>query len=166
MPLEGLLWFFMGAGTVIISVVVVRTIIAIIHRAVSRKQPRSFEEYIGELRQFSDELQERLKDDLKEVSELSFRDKAGALCTVKIIVDHSIELSDSDKENMKRMVERGDADAGSLNAIIAGANYEETDMHKVQNFVFSGHAAEQMRARGIELDEVVIKMLKASGRIA
>lgn len=162
-PLEALGWFCLGAGSATL-VILGPPIIAMIVRHMRNKN--KFGAYVESLKGFSEALAKMNEERSKEVSELSFRDKDGKLCTVKIVVDYRLDdrLTDEDKEKMRQMLASGEG--GKLHDIMTGHNVTEGEMDRIQQFVFSGYTAEQMRARGLELDEVVRKMLKASGRIA
>jgi len=101
----------------------------------------------------------------KEISEFIFRDKMGVLTTVKIVIDHDLKNSipDMNKDKIKSMVLSGEA--GTLGQLLEGHSVQEDAMSKVQEFVFSPDAVRDMRAAGLEPDDVVAKMLKASGRM-
>lgn len=164
MLLEALGWFLLGAGSAI-TIIFGVPIIAMTVRHMKNK--KKFGEYVETLKGFSEKLAKMNEERSKETSELTFRDKDGKLCTVKIVIDSRLDdtLTPEDKERMRQMILSGES-SGSLDDILANHKITEGEMDRIQQFVFSAHTAEQMRARGIELDEVVRKMLKASGRIA
>ena len=94
----------------------------------------------------------------KEISEMTFHDKEGNLNTIKIIIDHDLpDVSLPDREKFKEMVLKGEA--GRISEV------PEKAMEKIQEFIFSPQAVRDMRRVGMEPDEVVTKMLKASGRM-
>lgn len=133
-----------------------------LHRYIS---DRKFRKYI---RQLTEEGQRAIREASREVSELTYRDKYGALHVVKIVVDHSLQdnLSDEDKDKMKAMVASGNAGfAGSLQELMGGHRISEDAIGRVEEFVFSTKAVEDMRAQGMEPDEMVRQMLRAAGRI-
>ncbi|SRR6266581_7696327 len=92
----------------------------------------------------------------REVSELNFRDKSGVLNTIRIIVDHNIE-DECTPEDINNM---------SIDNLMHNHTFSEGSMEKIQQFIFSAQAVRGMREHGLEPDEVVTKMLKASGRMA
>jgi hypothetical protein len=111
---------------------------------------------------------EREKEGGREVSELSFRDKDGVMNTVRIIIDPDLEVPEEDKKMIKAIMagERApDYQCGSINDLLSGCKIEEQAMERVQEFVFSANAVRNMREDGLEPDEVVTRMLKASGRM-
>src|SRR6266404_1778320 len=77
---------------------------------------------------------------------------------IMIIIDHDLpDLTLPDREKFKEMVLKGEA--GRINEV------PEKAMEKVKEFIFSPQALRDMRRAGMEPDEVVTKMLKASGRM-
>lgn len=165
MTLENLGWFLFGAGCVIIGVVLAIAATTLID-AVRNK--RKFNTYVNNLKSFGETLEKMNEASSKETSELTFRDISGKLCTVKIVIDYDLDknLSEADRDKLRDMVLRGDANSGRVDDIIANAKYKEGELDKADQFIFSGHAVNAMRQQGIEPDEVVRRMLKASGRIA
>lgn len=167
MTLENLAWFCIGFGSCMIAIgllVIITTLI----RAAIRSRRSKFDSYMERLQAVSDGLHQMNEASDKEVSELHFRDKSGKLCTVKIVIDHSIKgnLTEEDRDKMRAIVLNRDANSGKLLDLISGASVEESELKQVQQFVFSQQAVEQMREYGLEPDDVVRRMLKASGRIA
>lgn len=153
-------WFLLGAGFSLLTIG--------IGIGVARYRRRRFRAYVHDLKEFGErlrEMNEAAAAAQQETSELTFRDRHGDLCTVKIVIDYSLDqqLSEEDKEAMRQMIAAGEC-SGSLTNLIKTHKY--SDMEKVQQFVFSGHAAYAMREQGLEPDDVVRQMLKASGRIA
>ena len=144
MLIESLGWFFIGAGVMVLMIgaVALSRILAL------RARTKKFDAMISQLKEISktldygmEHLDGNLADHLKpEVSELTFRDRYGALCTVKIIIDPRL-----DHDTTSRI--------------------EEDSNSSVQEFVFSTKAVEEMRAKGVEPDEAVTSILKASGRM-
>lgn len=125
------------------------------------KRRSKFDGFIDKLKSAVEEEKDLSKG--REVSELMFRDKQGIMNTVRIIVDHDLmdQLTKTDIEKLKV-----GAEGGTLDDILHGHSIEETAMNKVQEFVFSPKAVQDMRNAGLEPDEVVTKMLRASGRMA
>jgi hypothetical protein len=136
--------FIIGAG------------IGVIIYAVYRKI--KFRKFLAKVKTEGSEL---VRDAAQETSELMFRDKDGVLNTVKIIIDHALDdIPEHARQELQEF-----ASAGSMEDLIAGHKIEEEDMNRVQQFVFSPRAVADMRRAGLEPDEVVTKMLKASGRM-
>lgn len=126
---------------------------------------RKFKRYID---QMTKEGQQALIEASRETSELTFRDKTGMLCKVRIVVDHALQdnLSPADKERLKGMVNKGDAAfAGGLQDLLGNHKISEDAMGQVEEFIFSVRAVEDMRAQGLEPDDMVRQMLMAAGRI-
>ncbi len=152
-PLETLGWFMLGAGATSLAV----GLFHLVNIIMMKRRMLSFIDKIKE------EAPEFLKDQAdktsgKETSEMTFRDKEGNLNTIKIIIDHDLpDVSLPDREKFKEMVLKGEA--GRINDV------PEKAMEKVQEFIFSPQAVRDMRRVGMEPDEVVTKMLKASGRM-
>lgn len=162
-PLEAIGWFFLGAGSMLLTIIGYGAIRAfMIFR--SRKKFNAF------LQNIRDAAETKVTEEQKtakgrEVSEFSFRDKMGELATVKIVIDHDLEnnMPDLDSADIKSMIMSGEA--GTLDQLFDGSHVHEQAMSKVQEFVFSPKAVRDMRAAGLEPDEVVTKMLKASWRM-
>lgn len=140
---------------------------------------RKFRAFLERLKEIGDEEEAAAKTkkeisakSTREISELIFRDKDGVAQTVRIVIDHDIDdmMTDEDKKNVKALLTGGkstdpDIRTGSMDDLLAGCKVEEAAMAKVQEFVFSPKAVRDMRLAGIEPEEVVTKMLKASGRM-
>jgi hypothetical protein len=99
--------------------------------------------------------QRRLSE--REVSEFTYRDKNNEWTTVNIVVDHG--LDDLPPE-----------DLADLNKFAIMGKQQPSpefphEMKKVSEFVFTPSAIQEMRSIGLEPEEVVVKMLKAAGRI-
>src|SRR6266404_3243093 len=152
-PLETLGWFMLGAGVTSLAV----GLFHLVNIIMMKRRMLSFIDRIKE------EAPEFIKDQAdktsgKEISEMTFRDKEGRLNTIKIIIDHDLpDLCLPDREEFKGMVLKGEA--GRISEV------PEKAMEKVQEFIFSSQAVRDMRKVGMEPDEVVTKMLKASGRM-
>ncbi len=152
-PLETLGWFMLGAGATSLAV----GLFHLVNIIMMKRRMLSFIDKIKE------EAPEFLKDQAdktsgKETSEMTFRDKEGNLNTIKIIIDHDLpDVSLPDREKFKEMVLKGEA--GRISEV------PEKAMEKIQEFIFSPQAVRDMRRVGMEPDEVVTKMLKASGRM-
>lgn len=116
---------------------------------------RKFKNYLNTMKQ---EGALAIKEASREVSELTFRDKNGVLCTVKIVIDHAIGDS---LAALKKDAEF----SGSLNDLMTGHKIAESTMGQTEEFIFSSRAVQDMQALGMEPDEVVRQMLRAAGRI-
>src|SRR6266436_8394115 len=153
LSIETLGWFMLGAGVTSLAV----GLFHLVNIIMMKRRMLSFIDKIKE------EAPEFLKDQAekgsgKETSEMTFRDKEGNLNTIKIIIDHDLpDVSLPDREKFKEMVLKGEA--GRISQV------PEKAMEKVQEFIFSPQAVRDMRRVGMEPDEVVTKMLKASGRM-
>lgn len=167
MLLENLGWGFIG----VISGSLIYAFGALLkdntQRLLAYRRKRKFERFLerfnSSVRQDIFGRQQTTQTTPNEISELTFRDKDGQLCTVQIVVDHSMNAMPSDDEMSKimDMVKDGQDELSVIKNIIP-----EEDMRKVQKFIFPYDVILQMKASGLEPDEVVRKMLQASGRIA
>jgi len=104
------------------------------------------------------------KTDL-ETHTLSWRHQ-GKLQHVKIVVDPSLDtVIDTSQEEFEQMVKSGDA--GRLQDVLDGlVDKDAKDKLAVQDtFVFSKKSVEQMRMVDMSPDDIVTKILKASGRM-
>lgn len=164
MPIENIGWVFLGAG---ISGFIYLSFWAIPVLKV-RRQRKKMAAFISRMKSsVEQEIASMAKIKAKkEVSELTFRDASGELCTVQIVVDPDVSdvVAKEDTEELQAMIKRGDA--GTLDSLISGHIVTEGYMNKVQQFIFSPKAVQQMREAGMEPDDVVRTMLKAAGRIA
>lgn len=163
--------FLLGAGAALLGV----GLGVLIHQVILFRRRRRFASYLERLRGAVDKIEGPSADPAndnpmhektgyKEVSELSFRDKNGEMTKVRIVIDYDLaDLSKPDMQTFQAMVDSGEA--GTLGDLMDGHKVSEDAMGKVQEFVFSPQAVWQMRSSGLEPDEVVTKMLKASGRM-
>src|SRR5216684_7324407 len=136
----------------------------LIRRRIVAASNRKLMAFIEKLKLESDLIKHELENDHKvgrETSELVFRDKEGILNTVRIIIDHDLDDIASNEEELKSMILRGET--GTMTDLISGHNITEDHIGKVQEFIFSPQAVRDMRMAGMEPDEIVTKMLKASG---
>ena len=157
-PLEAFGWYMLGAGTTMLAV----GLFHLINGIYQKRRLLSFIELIkSKAPEFIKDQAHREKIEKGsglETSEMTFRDKEGHLNVIKIIIDHDLpDLPLPDREEFQSMVLKGEA--GSIN------NVPEKAMEKVHEFIFSPQAVRDMRRVGMEPDEVVTKMLKASGRM-
>jgi sulfite reductase alpha subunit-like flavoprotein len=101
------------------------------------------------------------KEEKKEIHSFQWR-KDGVLNEVKIIIDPTINHSiPGSKEDFEKLMKESTAE--NLEELIkkVSPGADET----VDNFVFSTFAVEQMKLAGVSPDEIVVKMLKAAGRM-
>lgn len=154
-------WFMLGVG---IALLMVCTIGAT-KLLVMRYRARRFKSFLDKMREDGEKLVNSAANTLgKEISELTFRDKHGVMNKVRIIIDHDLnDMKIGSKQEMEDMLKSGEA--GTLSDLMSGHKVSEDAMGKVQDFVFSPQAVRDMRSSGLEPDEVVTKMLKASGRM-
>lgn len=140
--------FFIGAG---VGCLLVTGAMAL-HRYLTIRKFRRY------LQQLTQEGAKMVRDAAREVSELTFRDKEGELHTVKIIVDHSLkdDLSEKDMAKVEKF---------NLQDMLSNHKVSEDAMGQVEEFVFSAKAVQDMKAGGMEPDDLVRQMLKAAGRI-
>jgi hypothetical protein len=99
----------------------------------------------------------------RETSELMLRDKHGKLFTVKITIDHDLDPNLSAEELDRLIINR---EAGKISDIMENGDPINPEIGEVKEFVFSSQAVAGMREAGLELDTVVVSMLRASGKIA
>lgn len=155
--MELIAWFLIGAGAASILI----AIAVVLPSWMAKIRRRKFQRYIE---QVQNSVPEFIANQTREVSELSFRDKQGILNTVRIVVDPSMHDVLPGSYELQDMMDRGEA--GTLEGLMAGHKISEEAASRVQEFVFSPIVVQRMRAAGMEPDEVVTKMLKASGRMA
>jgi hypothetical protein len=159
--------FFIGAGIVMVGY-------GCVIMFMNWRTKRNFARFLERIRDMAaEEVTRQVSggERGKEVSELSFRDKDGVMNTVRIVIDPNLDatLTDEDKEEVKSVLSGNvspNMQVGTMDDLLKGHKIEESAMEKVQEFVFSSKAVRDMRSHGIEPDEVVTKMLRASGRMA
>lgn len=158
--MTGYVWSIVAAGMLGVGIAILGfSIGALLYKYRSK---RKFKKFLEGIKSASEEIvKEKSK---KEISELSFRDKHGVMNTVRIIIDHDMaDMKVGSKQDMEDMLRTGEA--GTLSDLMAGHKVSEDAMGNVQEFVFSPQAVRDMRSSGLEPDEVVTKMLRASGRM-
>src|SRR6266446_7629128 len=162
--LEFIGWFMISAGLSMLIMGITGLCYKIVRRRIIIKSNRKLMAFIEKLKLESDLIKHELENDHKsgrETSELVFRDKEGILNTVRIIIDHDLDdLAASDKEELKDMLLKGRT--RTISDTISDHNIAQEHMSKVQEFIFSPQAVRDMRLAGMEPDEVVTRMLKAS----
>lgn len=157
--MTGYVWSIVAAGMLGVGVAILGFCIGVL--LYKYRSKRKFKKFLERIKAAGEEIvKEKSK---KEISELSFRDKYGVMNTVRIIIDHDLGDKIEDIKVMQEMLKSGDA--GTLNDLMSGHKISEDAMGKVQEFVFSPQAVRDMRSSGLEPDEVVTKMLRASGRM-
>jgi hypothetical protein len=125
-----------------------------------RSMNNRFERYLQEVREAGESELENIS---REVSELTLRDKVGKLFSVKIIIDHNLNPQTTPSQ-FQDMVSSGEA--GKISEILEDNSDVNPAIGEVKEFVFSAQAIDGMRSAGLEPDAIVIKMLRASGKIA
>ncbi len=158
--------FLISAGISLVLMGISYWCSILIRRRIVAASNRKLMAFIEKLKLESDLIKHELENDHKagrETSELVFRDKEGILNTVKIIIDHDLDHLASNEEELKSMILKGET--GTMTDLISGHNITEDHIGKVQEFIFSPQAVRDMRLAGMEPDEIVTRMLKASGRM-
>lgn len=151
--MEFIAYFCLGAGTAVIAAYICFEIVRVIKWYRAERRFRSF------IKQVADEGAKAVRNASREVSELTFRDSKGDIKTVKIVVDHALQQDHiPDKEI--------DFSGNSLKDLMM-TNHKITEdvLGQVEEFVFSPKCIQDMKAHGMEPDEVVREMLRAAGRI-
>jgi hypothetical protein len=130
---------------------------------------RKFRAFLDSIKKMGKEKVEQVKHEGREVSELTFRDKAGVLNTVRIVIDPQLDITEEDRVNLKAAMageeNPGGWQAGPLHEVIDNCSIENSEMKQVKEFIFSADAVRNMRREGLEPDEVVTRLLRASGRM-
>src|SRR2546421_430758 len=126
MLLENVAWFLLGAG--VTSLIWFGIFLVPVMRR--RRYEKKFASFVERVKNAVADAEAPIRKN-KEISELQFRDRDGALCKVQIVIDHEIELSDDDKIGLKDMIDRGEANvAGSLKGVLSGHKISEGAMDK------------------------------------
>ncbi len=166
MVLEYIGWFMISAGLSMLIIGLAFLFYTIVRRRIIARNNRKLMAFIEKLKLESDLIKNELENNHKagrETSELVFRDKEGILNTVRIIIDHDLDDIASNEEELKAMILKGKTEA--MTDLISGHNITEDHIGKVQEFIFSPQAVRDMRLAGMEPDEIVTRVLKASGRM-
>jgi len=98
----------------------------------------------------------------KSTAELSYRDISGKLVTVKITVDYALDGGIA-PEIVRSLLDRGGI--GMLASVLGGDSEIAKKMRDATEFVFSHRTVSQIKACGMELEDFVAKILKATGRM-
>jgi hypothetical protein len=135
------------------------------------RQMSKLDDMISRLKQEAQEAMEAMKIEIKqtpstpETHVLSWRYK-GELQQVKIVIDPALDTAiEGSREEFEQLVKEGDA--GKLQDLLDGlASNDAKDRISAQDiFVFSRKAVEQMKMADMSPDDIVTKILKASGRM-
>jgi hypothetical protein len=160
----------MGVGAGTIGIVVFLGGKKVISDFISDRRTKRFDRYIAQLRAEADDAVRKIQSHQplmdamrshvspelsQEISEFTYRGSDGNLDTVKIIIDHGLD-DVAGASGIQGTIEDITGDQSTV---------EDSRMHGIKEFVFSANAVRDMRMAGIEPDEVVVKMLKASGRM-
>lgn len=143
----------------IIGALLIVSGIAILVGAYIKYMNKKFEKYVEAITQAG---QRELDSITRETSELTLRDRSGKLFSVKIIVDHNLDPNLS-PEDLSFLVKN--KEAGSISSMLDGEPINP-EVGEVKEFVFSAKAVAGMREAGLELDAVVVSMLRAAGKVA
>ena len=131
------------------------------------QRKRRMKQFINKIKcqadDFLKELQAQGKPSEKQTSELTFRDAKGGLSVVKITVDPALDNIQLDEDDMAQMMADGIGGRG-LDLIQHGSEAAKKAANQ-EEFVFSPKGVAMMRGMGMEPEEIVTKMLKASGRM-
>jgi hypothetical protein len=90
----------------------------------------------------------------------------GKFQEVEIVIDPGLDtMIPGSQEEFEAMVKKGDA--GTLGQLLSELSKkpEREELNTIDKFIFSKKSVEQMRMAGISPDELVVKMLKAAGRM-
>lgn len=90
----------------------------------------------------------------------------GKMHEVKIVIDPNLDaVIPGTREEFENLVREGEA--GSLETLMHSITKPEhkQKLGEVQEFYFSKKSVEQMKLAGMSPDELVVKMLKAAGRM-
>ncbi len=99
----------------------------------------------------------------KTTAVLTYRSTSGKLETVKITIDPSADTLFS-QDTLKALVAGGHG--GMLQDALSGDKETAQKMNDTEEFVFSSKSAALMRSMGMEPEEVVTQILKATGKMA
>jgi len=122
--------------------------------------------YADRMRKSADAEIERMKQLAlnSHTSQLYLRNRQGKLFKVNIIIDPSLESRPMPSpDRLKELADRGEA--GTLSDLISGKTVASEELYEVSDFVFSPAMVRQLNEAGLEPDDVVIRMLRATGRI-
>jgi len=122
--------------------------------------------YADRMRKSAEEEVERMKRLAlnSHTSQLYLRNRQGKLFKVNIIIDPSLESRPMPSpDRLKELADKGEA--GTLSDLIAGKTVANKELYEVSDFVFSPAMVRQLNEAGLEPDDVVIRMLRATGRI-
>ena len=104
--------------------------------------------------------EKRAVPDNREISEFMFRDRNRKLQTVKIIIDPNLpEMEDMDDTSDLRVMTVPGKGEATLHSP------EPVEMNKVRDFVFTPQCVRDMRAAGMEPEDLVARMLRDAGRM-
>ncbi len=88
----------------------------------------------------------------------------GKINTVNIVIDPNLdECFQKSPEEFSEAVKSGEL--GKLEALMGDLANGKNDLKETTDFVFSAKAVVQMKAMGVEPEDLVSKMLKAAGRM-
>jgi hypothetical protein len=122
--------------------------------------------YADRMRKSAEEEVVRMKQQAltSHTSQLYLRNKQGKLFKVNIIIDPDLEGKPvPSPDRLKELADRGEA--GTLSDLISGKTVASEELYEVSDFVFSPAMVRQLSEAGLEPDDVVIRMLRATGRI-
>jgi hypothetical protein len=141
-----------------------------LYRRYRRRKEKSFETFINDLKQMAEAAKEKAHLEAKalrgkrEESTFHWRHQ-GKMHEVKIVIDPDLDNGIPNLEEYQKMASTGQA--GKLGDFLDGVASEDAKkkMAHQTEFVFSKQSADALRQQGMTPDELVAKMLKASGRM-
>jgi hypothetical protein len=90
----------------------------------------------------------------------------GKFQEVEIVIDPGLDtMIPGSQEDFEALIKKGDA--GTLGQLLSELSKkpEKEELNTVEKFIFSKKSVEQMRMAGMSPDELVVRMLKAAGRM-
>jgi len=139
-----------------------------------RKEPKKeedtkFSDYISKLTEEGNKLiketvVEKMVPRAPEVHTFQWRHE-GEMHEVKIIIDPSLDtIIPGTRSEFEQMLKSGDA--GTFSQLLSSlSTKQEEGLQRVDKFIFSRKSVDQMRIAGMSPDELVVRMLKAAGRM-
>jgi hypothetical protein len=137
------------------------------HFKKKKDKREDFQDFLDRIKREGEEKLKEYNLDTKETSELYLRDKAGKMFEVKIVVDEALDGDNFDTpDEFNEKVSIGEA--GRLKDLMTDGQNAKVDSRigDCKEFVFSKKSVDDMRKVGLQPEDIVVKMLRAAGRIA
>lgn len=133
-----------------------------------KEEATKFSDYISKLAEEGNKLiQETVVEKVNRATEVhTFQWRhEGEMHEVKIIIDPSLDtIIPGTRSEFEQMLKSGDA--GTFSQLLSSlSTKQEEGLQKVDKFIFSRKSVDQMRIAGMSPDELVVRMLKAAGRM-